>query len=189
MSANESSDGVFEKDEKRTVNLTENLNFAWKVHTAQEAWTAKVDSKASFILALVTLAIAAGVSVLISQENQIGFDEQSRMLPTIFFAISIGAGLLSLLFAGLAVWPNLGKRRKSAPSECHDLIYFGHLRRQSYAEIETHLRCLTPEEQLSMLGRQLKVMSDLNWNKHRFLQRSLVLGYVCIFLFVVSMLM
>lgn len=148
------------------------MEFAWKVHAAQEAWTAKVDGKAAITftveLALLAALIAAhGHGKLIDRMHGAG-----RVLAEIGTAMA----LLSALCAGMTVMPRLGSRVKNALQSTGNFIYFGHTRHWKPADLRDRIARLTQDEELDLLSRQLVVMSELNWAKHRWMQLAMVLA-------------
>jgi hypothetical protein len=152
---------------------TNSLELGWRVHAAQEAWTAKVDVKASIILALVAGALVAVSSA--SGEGDV-LSEPSA-LAAWFEVIGVVLLVVAMGAAGGAVFPMLGARRpgKSAAS---DLIYFGHLRHRTPHSVERDFQRSTVAEQEAMLARQIVAMSKRNWWKHRLLQAAISLGLV-----------
>ncbi|WP_218776481.1 Pycsar system effector family protein, partial [Streptomyces alboverticillatus] len=82
------------------------------------------------------------------------------------------AGVLTLLagacLAAAAVSPNLrSERRGQEPDE--DYLFFGHLRHFEPEQLEGALR---ERDLLAALSRQLVVMSEIAWAKHRRVQWS-----------------
>ncbi|MGY2031339.1 Pycsar system effector family protein [Nocardia gipuzkoensis] len=148
---------------------TNAITFGWRVHQAQEAWTAKVDVKASIVLALdgaVLVAIIAG-------HNKDGVLTELtgwRSLIEVLAAISI---LVALVLAGLVVRPALGPSRQHRAQHSAHIIYFGHLRHWDPPQLATRLRSLTPDEETDQLAQQVVSMSQRNWWKHRLLQWAL----------------
>lgn len=144
--------------------MSSQLEFGWRAHTAQESWTAKVDVKASVLLAaqvglLVAIATIASAS---------GFKH-----PEGLWAALLPVGVLLILggsiFSASAIYPQLS----SDPGKTSDLIYFGHLRNLTGEEVQKRLKDLSEEAQLSALSRQLVKMSEVNWSKHVRLRRSI----------------
>ncbi|PZT70993.1 hypothetical protein DN402_00705 [Streptomyces sp. SW4] len=74
--------------------------------------------------------------------------------------------------AAWAISPNLRKARRG-PGRDDDFLYFGHVRHFEPAELEEVLRDRDP---LPPLSRQLVVMSEIAWVKHRRVQWSLMLA-------------
>lgn len=140
------------------------------MHTAQEAWTGKVDAKASILLALeggLLAAILAGYA----QDGLLLHLQGWRRLSTWAGMLSLSA---AILFAALAVKPSLGRTRHHRSDARDNLIYFGHLRHQDPNRVSARLRSLSAAEQTDMLGRQLVAMSRANWRKHRWVSASVI---------------
>lgn len=148
------------------------VEFAWKVHSAQEAWTGRVDGKAALFLATQTAVLAvlfAGFASGQTLDSLRGFNR----LGAIFGA---SLSVLAVLFAGCAVIPMLNKRKVLASDHRDHLIYFGHLRRWDATELCDRLRNLTPADELNQLSLQLVALGTRNWAKHRFLQAAMITG-------------
>lgn len=144
--------------------LRDQVEFGWRVHAAQEAWTAKVDVKAS-----VLLAAQVGLLVAIATiTSATGFKQ-----PVGFWWVILPGGVLFLLIGGMlsatAIYPMLF----SNESTSNDLIYFGHLKDLQTAEVHKRIMHLSMEDQVRALARQLVAMSKANWRKHRALQWSI----------------
>ncbi|WP_157641275.1 Pycsar system effector family protein [Longispora albida] len=175
------------------------VDWAWRVHAAQENWTAKVDAKAatflSIDLALLTALAAARLT--------------GGLLAALtgFRAVMVNTGtvlcLLGVILAVAAVYPRLGStirppnpapRRTPGDGEADGVpespkrlmrgtVYFGHLRRWQPGELAERLTRITPAEQLDELSHQLVQMARYNWIKHRLVQSAMltaVLGAVLI---------
>jgi hypothetical protein len=149
---------------------TPGIDFAWRVHAALQDWTRSVDQKASIILALsVAIATLAGREVF---DANGGLHETSgtKLWLVRIMAISFAA---SALLASSVVLPRL--RRSAARREAHrGLIYFGHLRHRTAADIEQHLHRLDDDETLAQLARQLKTTAAVAWRKHARLQAAML---------------
>jgi Family of unknown function (DUF5706) len=145
--------------------------FAWRVHEAQQAWTASVDIKASIVLVVEgAIAAAAGRSLMVSGGVLHG-------AHGLHLAIAITAVTLLSCSVGAALWvvfPRL-ERRGSGATTNPGLIYFGHLRDRSVDEIDAALAGLDQDEERHELARQLQVTASVAWRKHFWLQASLIL--------------
>lgn len=155
---------------KRGAREVASLDFAWRVHTAQEAWTAKVDVKASIVLALGAGALFA---VLAAQDDG-GILGHISAQGQVSLTAGVTLIVLSILTSAASVFPLLGPRIPDR--ERLGVIYFGHLRHQSSATIARRIKGLDAARQGQMIAEQLKQMAQRNWIKHRLLQVSLVLG-------------
>jgi Pycsar effector protein len=144
---------------------------AWKIHAAIVDWTGKVDTKASFALALESAAIAGVVSLTATGRRLSGLSG-FWMLGS-FWGGSVCL-LLAALLAATVVAPRL--RTAAAKKEWPDnFIYFGHLRHWKAADLS---RALVERDVLPVLSRQLVVMSQVAWRKHRRVQASLILAII-----------
>lgn len=147
------------------------LDTAWRIHGATGEWTARVDAKASFALALET-AILAGITTLSDKDRSLGqLDGWKQLLP---YWLGIGFLVFSALWTLRVVAPQL--RGSSTKEESKvDFIYFGHLRHWRPDDLE---QALNERELLPVLSRQLVRMSAIAWTKHRRLQVSLWCGVI-----------
>jgi len=144
------------------------IDVAWRIHAAIADWTGKVDSKASFALAIES-AVMVGI---------INMTSDGRRLADIggWFGLMIFWLGVSLLIAGIltvvtVVRPRL-RRDKIADEWKDNFVYFGHLRRWKPEDLAV---ALEERELLPVLSRQLVHMSDIAWTKHRRLQTSMTL--------------
>ncbi len=150
------------QDEARQA-VERHIDFAWKAHEAQGEWTARVDVKASILLAsqVGLLLVAAAVA-------------SSRNLSDTPLAGVLGFIAAALLIAGgaaaaAAVYPML----ENSKSGGTDLLYFGRVRRMTGDEVIRGIREMSPAEELQSLAGQLTRISKANWRKHRLLQVSI----------------
>src|SRR6266508_1679989 len=146
------------------------VDFAWKVHAAQEAWTAKVDGKAAIVLSLETAVLAVLFAV-----------ESPRLLlgrlvgwRSVLADTGVGLHVIAVTLAAAAVIPLLGRTRELKAQRVSDAIYFGHLRHWRHERLNEWLRRISPDDQLEQLSRQLVALSRRNWRKHRNLQLSML---------------
>lgn len=152
-------------------DLTRPIDFAWRAHTAQEAWTAKVDGKAAILLALEVALIAAVISGIAPDGALHALTAAGAV------AVRTGAVLISVaaVLAAIAVLPLLGTPVDHAREYRSNLVYFGHLRHwPDGPDLANQLRGLTDDDVLEQLARQLRQMSRRNWRKHRLLQGSIL---------------
>jgi len=152
-------------------NVQRGIEFGWRVHSAQESWTAKVDGKASLLLALqggALFAIAAG-----HQKDGFLAKLTGWHLDVIVAAsISLVIGIVSTI---AAVFPQLGRAKTHRAEYTSHLVYFGHLRHWKPYELSAELADVTGADELRMLGSQLQRMSEINWRKHQMLRAGLLL--------------
>ncbi|MEV6527755.1 Pycsar system effector family protein [Longispora sp. NPDC051575] len=149
----------------------EPVDFAWRVHGTQESWTAKADVKASIMLAF------EGALLFFVLSGQTWPAPGVPRAPWLPLAEGCVAALLlvAVVATTSAILPLTGTQRELARERRRNLIYFGHVRLWSPAELSARLGTLTPAEELRMVSRQVVVMSRLNWWKHRCLQVSVAL--------------
>lgn len=143
------------------------LETAWKMHAALADWTGKADSKASFSLAvqsatLVLLGALAG-SGRLAMGSGSGASQILLWAGSLFMACGAWC-------AAVTVSPNLHKERRGVNAD-DDFLFFGHLRTWEPEDLEKALRERDP---LPALSRQLVVMSEIAWAKHRWVQWSFV---------------
>ncbi|MFD9571464.1 Pycsar system effector family protein [Streptomyces sp. NPDC059982] len=145
------------------------LETAWKLHSAISDWTGKADVKASFALTLQSTILAVlGVLAGSSQGTKgLGSGAARPLLWMGVVFLACGA-----CCAAAAISPNLRKERRSLEAG-EDFLFFGHVRTWEPANLESALREKDP---LPALSRQLVVMSEIAWTKHRRVQWSLLLA-------------
>lgn len=148
-------------------------DFAWRVHTAQETWTAKVDAKASIVFALQGAVL---VTVVAASAGDGVFAALSECRLALL-VVGVLCTLASAACAGAVVFPLLGSSSDHERDHRDNFIYFGHLRHwQDPRALADRLGRLSADEELEQLARQLTAMGRLNWVKHRRLQKAVVLG-------------
>jgi len=148
---------------------------AWRIHVAQEAWTAKVDAKAAIVLALEVAVLAAIIGA-----SAAGAAFATLSTVGIIAVRSAGTLLtLAIIFAAASIFPLLGSPLEHVKEHRTNFIYFGHLRHwDSTRELSDQLEHVDNKDQLDQLARQLHRMSVGNWRKHRALQASISAGVV-----------
>lgn len=145
----------------------ESVDFAWRVHDALNEWTARVDVKASIVLALES-GVLALITVLSKKHGPLGRLSDLSLLLYRFglFALSVAAVL-----SALVVTPRL--RRRQTRREWRDgLVFFGHLRHWDASKLSERLTSVD-SERLKQLSAQLVAMSKIAWHKHALLQFSM----------------
>ncbi|MFI8874531.1 Pycsar system effector family protein [Streptomyces sp. NPDC055243] len=142
---------------------------AWRIQAAVADWTAKADSKASFALTMQSTALAVLGLLATSKRSAGDFDST---VPQLLLWIGVLLMVAGVSFATWAISPNLRKERRG-PENDDDFLYFGHVRHLDPAVLEAALRDKDP---LPSLSRQVVVMSEIAWNKHRRVQWSLLLA-------------
>jgi Family of unknown function (DUF5706) len=155
---------------------TARTEFAWRVHTAQEAWTARTDIKASVLLAFEAALLVA----VVTSHGEVGV----RGAPGewVHSGRYLGTGLLLLAvgLAAAAVFPVMGRRRGQDTSGAANLVYFGYLRNVSQPDLVRRLSELRAEEELAALALQIGALSRMNWRKYRLLQLSFLAMFVAL---------
>jgi hypothetical protein len=147
--------------------------FGWRVHDAQEKWTAKLDSKAGLYLATQT-AVLVAVFAAWPDSKPLGRLSGANQAVAL---VGTGVSVLAVLLAGCAVIPMLGFFRGHKAKHRDHLIYFGHLRHwQDHAALSGRLRELTPADELDQLSMQLIAVAKRNWRKHVFLFAAMTTG-------------
>ena len=147
------------------------IDTAWRIHDANLDWTGKAETKASFALAIES-ALLAGVLALTSTGERLAHLAGNWVL--FFFWLGLTLIGLSLLGAGVAVFPRLEKANARKLAAQSNFIYFGHVRLLEPGELEAKLR---GSEMLPVLSRQLVTTANIAWRKHRSLQFS----FACVF--------
>ncbi|MGW3122010.1 Pycsar system effector family protein [Streptomyces sp. NPDC001107] len=142
---------------------------AWRIQAAVADWTAKADSKASFALTMQSTALA--VLGLLATSRRAAGDLDSAV-PRLLLWVGVLLMVAGVSCAAWAISPNLRKERRG-PETSDDFLYFGHLRHLEPAVLEAALRDKDP---LPSLSRQVVVMSEIAWTKHRRVQWSLMLA-------------
>ncbi|GHG51854.1 hypothetical protein GCM10011331_15950 [Flavimobilis marinus] len=128
-------------------------------------WTGKVDAKAAFSLTIQGALLALSVSLV----NDIDSCIEYVLLGLGVLLVAVGLG-----FAASVVAPRL--RSKHLASEmAANFIYFGHARGWEPEALADELRAADLIEQLA---RQVVVMADIAWRKHRRVAASIWLAVV-----------
>lgn len=141
------------------------LEFLWQAHAAQEDWTAKVDVKASLLLA----ANAAAITV-IAMAFQMDRAASAAAPPCLLVSIAILGFLSGTLLAGAAVFPLLGPSKTPEPG----LIYFGHVRTRTQEEYVKEALSADSQAFARQVAEQVHAMAGRNWLKHRLVQAALI---------------
>ncbi|MGH3864897.1 MAG: Pycsar system effector family protein [Pseudonocardiaceae bacterium] len=132
-------------------------------------WTAKVDTKASIVMALET-----GLSsIILAFSDSVRFPNHPD--GALFWAHRSGLVLLfvSIVLAGAVVFPQI-RHRSSARSWQDNYLYFGHIRHWQPTELAAELLSGRTRRHLHALSTQLVVMSRVVWRKHVALQCSML---------------
>jgi hypothetical protein len=149
------------------------VQHAWLVLQGVQDWTKHAETKATFLLTVESGLLVYFVRLIGGDLFQGLSDIQ--ILTAGLAAIS-GMGLLiyAIIMLVLVVYPRL--REEDFTSEkWRNAIYFGHLTGQQPKAIENTLRRRDPLEQLA---RHLRAMSDIAWEKHLRLRKSITAAAV-----------
>lgn len=144
------------------------------MHLAQEAWTNKVDTKGSILLALQGGALFA----IFSASGSNGVLADLNGWRQLVASLGTAALLLAMVTAVLAIFPRLGSARQHREQHRDHIIYFGHLRHWSPSELHTRMQRLSVDDELAALAGQLVRAGRTNWIKYRLVQLSLLLAVV-----------
>lgn len=143
---------------------------AWRIHAAIVDWTGKVDSKASFALAIES-ALLAGIVTLSGSGRRLS--HLSGAWEHGFFWVGVAALIAAVVAAVFVVRPRL--RSKHLKAEAPDnFIFFGHLNHWDPSDLA---RELPKRDVLPVLSRQLVRMSEIAWEKHIAMQWSVLLAF------------
>lgn len=147
----------------------EAVDNAWKIHAAQVDWTGKVDAKASFAFALESAAIVS--TVALSAEGRI-FGDLTDPAAAWLYGLGLALILVGAVFAVAVVIPRLKSDlvKSKAPD---NYIFFGHAQ---HWEPEDLTSAIKGGEILPVISRQIVVMADIAWQKHRWVQLSMFAG-------------
>ncbi|WP_454810540.1 Pycsar system effector family protein [Paenarthrobacter nitroguajacolicus] len=145
------------------------IDNAWKIHAAQVDWTGKVDAKASFAFALESAAIVS--TVALSASGRI-FGDLSDPTAGWFYGIGLALILVGATFAVAVVIPRLKSDLVKSKSP-ENYIFFGHAQHWEPDDLATALK---DDDILPVISRQIVVMADIAWQKHRWVQLSMFTG-------------
>lgn len=141
---------------------------AWRIHASIIDWTGKVDTKASFALAIESAALAGIVTLTGSGRRLDGLVG----CEVGFFWTGIAILLIGVLSVITVVAPRL--RSTKMPSEWqNNYVYFGHLMHWNAEDLQ---KVFEEEDPLPAVTRNIIVMSKIAWTKHRRLQVSMWLA-------------
>lgn len=139
--------------------------FAWRTHEALQGWTASVDGKASIVLVVEVAVAGAAVQSLYGDLDAAGGVHLAAIIATLVaLGLSVGCAL------GV-VFPRLARRQAQGSG----LLFFGHLRGRTVAEIDKGLAAMAIADEREQLAAQLHIMARVAWRKHTWLQTSIVM--------------
>lgn len=147
------------------------IDNAWKIHAAQTEWTGKVDAKASFAFAVESAIIAT--TVALSADGRL-FSNFNGWLEGAFYWVGILSLMAGAFFALVVVTPRI-KADIVKITAGDNFIYFGHAQ---YWESDDLAAVLKERDILPVITRQIVVMAEIAWQKHRWVQLSMTLGGV-----------
>ena len=149
---------------------------AWQIHAALGTWTSNVDAKSSFALGLETGLLAGAVALRGSANFLQTFNNNGSRVLWSTALVLLG---FAVLLTTLVVAPRLNSR-KLGKDTSKDYVYFGHLWKKYPKASDTAdlVAALESEPIVEVLARQLQVMGEIAWLKHRRLQWAMVVGSV-----------
>lgn len=148
---------------------------AWRIHDSIRDWTGKVDSKASFALTIDSALLVAVLALASGHRRLANLDGAALG----FFVAGVVGVILAALLSARAVRPQI-REAKVSRDWPDNFIFFGHLK---FWEQDGLHAALLERDILPVLSRQLIVMSQIAWKKHRWLQWSmnfLIAGAACL---------
>jgi hypothetical protein len=143
---------------------------AWRIHASIVDWTGKVDTKASFALAIESAALG-GIGALTASGRRL--DGLTGWEVGLFWT-----GIVVLLIGVLSVITVVAPRLRSTkmPSEWqNNYVYIGHLMHWDPEDLQ---RAFEEEDPVPVVTRNIVVMSKIAWTKHRRLQVSMWLATI-----------
>lgn len=141
----------------------------WAIYNSHAEWIARVDTKASVLLALQGVALGVVLSLTDEYRPLSAAALANHPFKVLLFGLGVLTILVSVVLALAVVVPQLGKSVKRPQAE--GFIYFGHSRHWGGDEIEKALsRSLTYE-----LSRQIVILGKVAWEKHRNAKWSAIL--------------
>lgn len=144
-------------------SAVDGLDNAWRLHDAQMEWTGKVDAKAAFALTVQAALLGAAVVLL---------DDMKSGLEYTLLGVSAVLVLAGTVFAAAVVAPQL-RGKELAKEAKSNFIFFGHARLWKPKHLA---RKLKRSDLTDQLARQVVVMADIAWKKHRRVTWSIWLG-------------
>ena len=146
------------------------IETAWRIHGHLNDLNGKIDSKASFALALESAALG-GVAALSGSGHRLG--HLVGWPPKVIFWAGVIALGLAALSAIMVVIPRGGDGNRGATPRGY--VYYGDLRHWTAEELAVRLNT---GDSLPALTRQLVALSQIAWIKHRRVRHSLTLAGV-----------
>ena len=137
---------------------------AWTIYHSHGEWIARVDAKASIMLALQGVTLGAVIALT---DNHRPFAELEWWWEWAMFFTGFALLLAAIVLAVVALVPRVTSEKPSK-REMRDYIYFGHTRLWKPDALEDELR----KPVLSVLARQLIVLGRISWRKHYLVKYS-----------------
>lgn len=137
---------------------------AWTVYHSHGEWIARVDAKASILLALQ--GVTLGAVIALTDRHRPYADLEMWWEWTLFVG-GFALLLIGIVLAVTALVPRVTSERPSK-NEVRDYIYFGHTRLWTPEALEAELR----KPVLPILSRQLVVLGRISWRKHYLVKWS-----------------
>lgn len=154
------------------------VEFAWRVHTAQEQWLVRVDTKAAVVFTVEGVVVAAVLTALGNPALSDTVD--AWRLPVAWTGTVFSAS--ALLAAFFVVAPYLDGKGADSP----DFIYFGQLRRWEAAPLAAQISELSVEDEIAQLATQLARLGVVNWRKYLLLRAAMLAAGLGALLLVVA---
>lgn len=144
------------------------LETAWRIHASHVRWVESVDNKAGFAFAVQSATVTVALFLASSgppSATATSFGRAAIALGVV--AIMAGAAL-----SALVVTPQLraGSLREESRS---DFIYFGHSRLWTAEALQRRLR---REDPIPQLSRQIVILAEIAWVKHRRVRTSIMIS-------------
>lgn len=150
--------------------MSDPIEQAWRVHSAQVDWTGKVDAKASFAFGIESAAMGATIALSAGGRT---FAKIDGSFASFLYWLGLAGLLVGAGCSLLAVVPRLRGAADTAREAKQNFIYFGHLRHWSAEDLAA---TLSNGEMLDVISRQCVNMAKIAWRKHRLVQFSMVAG-------------
>jgi hypothetical protein len=133
---------------------------AWEIYRSHAEWIARVDIKASILLALQGIALGAVFTMTAADRP---FASLHEWWDITTFIVGVALLLAGLVLAVLVIAPRV-RTKKPSKRALHDFIYFGHTRWWKADDLERTLH----DSALTVLSRQLIILGEIAWQKHLF---------------------
>lgn len=137
---------------------------AWTIYHSHGEWIARVDAKASILLALQGVTLGAVIALT---DKHRPYADLKAWWEWALFLSGFALLLLGIVLAVMALVPRVTSE-KPTRKEMRDYIYFGHTRLWEPKALEQELQ----KPVLPVLSRQLVVLGRIAWKKHYLVKWS-----------------